>query len=71
MWWMSILAKKMKTPRKKQLNDKKKNAKSQKSAERVPVFTFILPGGRLAPLPPVSYTTVHVPLRLHHGFEEI
>jgi len=54
--WMSILAKKTKTP-----------LKTQKTTWRIlnikmsirvgPVFTFSLPEGRIAPLAPVSYAT--------------
>jgi len=59
MSWMSILAEKTKTPRKRQ---KKHNLRKTKRILNIkmtgkggPVFTFSLAGGWLAPCPCVSY----------------
>jgi len=49
---LSIPAKKMNAPRKMQKNNNLKNIKYKISTKRGPVFTFSLPGGRLAPCPP-------------------
>ena len=52
---LSMPAKKMKAPRKTQKNNSLKNTKYKMSTKRGPVFTFSLPGGRLAPCPLVNY----------------
>jgi len=36
-----------------------------------PVFTFSLPGGRLAPLPPVNYATGHSVICLKNASQSV
>jgi len=43
----------------KQPNESQKNTRYQNVSKEAPVFTFILPGGRVAPLPPASYATAN------------
>jgi len=55
---MSIPAKNENTSKNNNLLKIKRILNTKISAKGVPVFTFTLPGGRLAPLPPASYATV-------------
>jgi len=61
MSWMSELVEKKRPPPKKQKHSNQLKTKRiiniKISAKGVPVFTFSLPGGRLAPFPRVSYAT--------------
>jgi len=62
MSWMSKLAKKNENTPKTQKNTNllktKRTLNIEMSAKWSPIFTFSLPGGRLASLPSVSYATV-------------
>jgi len=62
MSWMSKLAEKKKTPRKTQKNSShlknKRIINMKMPAKGGPIFTFSLPGGRLAPLSSPSTTPV-------------
>jgi len=55
---MSIPAKNENTSKNNNLLKIKRILNTKISAKGVPVFTFTLPGGRLAPLPPASHATV-------------